>query len=104
MGEEELAALSEGFTTIDHYLRETWINVYKKAKISMNGKSVDPEVEQKIHEQMLEKQIQAFRENRKTNTRILLRGLRFINRNGQPLHMMPKLELDPSLMEQPLYH
>ena len=104
MGEEELDALSEGFTTIDHYLRETWINVYKKAKISMNGKSVDPEVEQKIHEQMLEKQIQAFRENRKTNTRIRLRGLRFINRNGQPLHMMPKLELDPSLMEQPLYH
>ena len=34
----------------------------------------------------------------------LLKGLYFVNKNGQPLHMMPKLELDPALLEQPLYH
>lgn len=103
MDEAELDALTEDFSTIDHYLRETWINVYKKAEVSMGGHRADPEIERQIHEQMLESQMQAFHENRKKNTRILLRGLRFVNRNGQPLHMMPKLELDPALLERPLY-
>ncbi len=35
---------------------------------------------------------------------VLQNGLNFVNRAGQPLHMMPKLELDPALLEQPLYH
>lgn len=35
---------------------------------------------------------------------LLLRGLRFINKEGQPLYMMKKLELNPELLEQPLYH
>lgn len=104
LSEEEVNALIDDFSTIDHYLRETWINVYKKATVSMDGQRADPELERKIHEQMLENQIQAFHANRKANTKILLRGLRFINRNGQPLHMMPKLELDLALLEQPLYH
>ena len=34
----------------------------------------------------------------------LLAGLSFVNRQGQPLRMMKKLELDPALLEQPLYH
>ena len=34
----------------------------------------------------------------------LMGGLYFINKNGQPLRMMPKLELDPALLDQPLYH
>ena len=34
----------------------------------------------------------------------LLNNRYFINKDGQPLHMMPKLELDPELLEQPLYH
>ena len=34
----------------------------------------------------------------------LLEGLNFINRRGQPLHMMKALKLDPALLEQPLYH
>jgi len=102
--EEELDAWLEDFSTIDHYLRETWINVYRKAEISVDGQLADPELARQLHEQMLENQMRGFHENRKKNTRILLHGLRFVNRNGQPLHMMPKLELDPALLEQPLYH
>ena len=42
---------------------------------------------------------------RRLNTAgLLLRGLRFVNPVGQELHMIPKLELDPALLEQPLYH
>lgn len=45
-----------------------------------------------------------MRQDRLEQGRLLLRGLRFINVHGQPLRMMPKLELDPALLEQPLYH
>ena len=45
-----------------------------------------------------------FKESRQKNAEILLRGLRFVNKRGQPLQMMKKLELDPALLEQPLYH
>ena len=47
--------------------------------------------------------MEEFDKNRVENSKILLEGLRFVNRKGQPLRMMRKLELDPSLMEQPLY-
>lgn len=33
-----------------------------------------------------------------------LSGPKFVNKNGQPLHFIKKLELDPELLEQPLYH
>lgn len=33
-----------------------------------------------------------------------MRRLRFVNKNGAPLNFMPLLELDPALLEQPLYH
>lgn len=38
------------------------------------------------------------------NVGLLMRVKSFFNRYGQPLRMMPKLELDPALLEQPLYH
>ena len=34
----------------------------------------------------------------------LLSGLHFVNQNGQPLQLMKLLQLDPALLEQPLYH
>ena len=46
----------------------------------------------------------AKREHRIKIMNIFLNGPRFINKNGQPLQMMIKLELDPELLEQPLYH
>lgn len=41
---------------------------------------------------------------RREITSILMRGLRFVNKNGAPLNFMPLLKLDPTLLEQPLYH
>ena len=42
-------------------------------------------------------------EHRRRVTEILRSGLRFVNKDGQPLQMMPRLELDPALLEQSLY-
>ncbi|MDE6589033.1 MAG: hypothetical protein K2K53_01540, partial [Oscillospiraceae bacterium] len=104
MTAEQVNELLEGFTTIDHYIRDTWKKLYKSVEVTVNDQQAEEAIVLDIQSQMLENQVKAFHENRKRNTEILMRGLRFVNRHGQPLHMMPKLELDPALLEQPLYH
>ena len=61
-------------------------------------------LEEDTRQKLLEKQMEMYRANRLRNAEFLMRGLRFVNKNGQPLQMMPKLQLDPDLLEQPLYH
>ena len=79
--------------------------MYADAKVSRkDGEEIAPEKVQEIQEQLLENHIQGFERNRLENAKVLLGGLRFVNKNGQPLRMMPRLELDPALLEQPLYH
>lgn len=46
----------------------------------------------------------SYNENRLRIAQLLMRSLRFVNKQGQPLHMMTPLRLDPALLEQPLYH
>jgi hypothetical protein len=103
--ERRVEELVKGFTAINHYIRETWRKVYADAKVSRkDGEEIAPEKVQEIQEQLLENHIQGFERNRLENAKVLLGGLRFVNKNGQPLRMMPRLELDPALLEQPLYH
>ena len=101
---EQIDQWLEGFDTIDHYIEETWEKIYSKATVTVNNERAEATIEGGVREQLLKKQIQGFRENRKRNSEILMKGLSFVNRNGQPLHFMKKLELDPALLEQPLYH
>lgn len=51
-----------------------------------------------------EKELNSMRKNRLEIMEKLFSGLYYVNKNGQPLHMMPMLKLDPELLEQPLYH
>ena len=95
--------LIEGFTTIDHYIRETW----KKVFASVEAIIEDQILECKgavFEDKLLENYMETCKENRIKNANILLKNLRFENVNGQPLRFMRKLELDPALLEQPLYH
>ena len=102
--EAKAEQLISEFTTMNHYIRETWRYIYEAAEVTINGERVDEEKEKKYQNQMLEDQIQKFNTNRFENAKILLRGLHFVNKRGQPLYMMPMLEPDPALLEQPLYH
>ena len=102
--EEKIATLVEGFTTVDHYIRETWRNYYRRATVSRNGEQIFGEQAEEFQDQVLEEHMEAFKRNRMENAKVLMERLEFINKNGQPLHMMPKLELDPALLERPLYH
>lgn len=102
--EEKAKDLIGDFERMNHYIQESWKNVYEATEVSKNGQRVDEELEKAVQNKLLESKVQSFSENRLHHAKILMGNLRFVNRNGQPLHMMPKLELDPALLEQPLYH
>ena len=102
--EKKAAELIEGFTTIDHYMSETWIKVFRDAEVSdRDGQRVDNEQETKIQDKLLEDYIRQYHDHRLGSAKILLEGLHFVNKNGQPLYMMPMLEPDPELLENPVY-
>jgi len=103
MTEEQAKELLRGFTTIDSYMRKTWKLVFQQAKITQDGMPVTG-LEESIQVQMLENYMENILKNRENIVEILMSDLRFMGKNGQPLYMMPKLELDPALLEQPLYH
>lgn len=104
MDEERVKGLIAGFERMNHYIRETWRSIYNEATVSQNGKRVSEEAEQSVRDQLLENNVRKFDNDRLEHAKILLKSLQFVNRRGQPLHMMPKLELDPALLERPLYH
>lgn len=95
----------EGFTTIEHYIRAAWkANVLPLAHITRDGEEVTEEEAEWARNESLEQDMKGIKENWHSVAKTLLSGLFFVNKNGQPLRMMPKLELDPTLLEQPLYH
>lgn len=102
--EAKAEELISGFTTIDHYMRETQIRIYKDAEVTQDGVRVSQELEELARQKLLDERMAGYRRNRINSAKILLEGLRFVNKKGQPLRMMPKLELDEALLERPLYH
>lgn len=96
--------LVDGFTTINAYMRETWQWVYQKIEVKQDGEVIGEEIADAAHNALLENHMRNVDIQRRWIAGVLLDDLRFINKNGQPLRMMPRLELDPALLEQPLYH
>ncbi len=102
--ENQVSAWIEGFTTLDRYIRETYRRFFRTGKVSVDGKRLSTEIEQDIQDRLLESYMEKIKTDRIENAKILLEGLRFVNKNGQPLRFMKRLELDPALLERPLYH
>lgn len=94
----------KGFTTVNQYICETWKAVFESTKLTSATGDVEEAVEKAAQDIMLNSVLDTFIANRLENGKKLLEGLNFVNISGQPLYMMPKLELDPALLEQPLYH
>lgn len=101
---ERVKRLIAGCTTINQFIRETYrpvlIEQTEKGYAEVpHGKTLEESVEATLdeaEERMNKERMRAFE--------VLMNGLNFVNRAGQPLYMMPKLKLDPELLEQPLYH
>ena len=95
----------DGFTTIEHYIRTSWReNVLSLGHVTKDGQEVTEEEAELARNEAMDQNMKEIRDNWHSVARTLLGGLHFVNKNGQPLRMMPKLELDPALLEQPLYH
>lgn len=105
MDREQVKELLNGFDTMDGYIRKTWSLAIGRAKVTQDGVPVgDKETQDAVHEQIVDSYIQNVRENRRKMVDVLMNDLRFVNKDGQPLRMIPLLKPDPELLEQPLYH
>ena len=97
--------LIDQFTTSNYYIRESWRkNVLADVKVEKGGQPLPDDEQEKSKEAYLEQRMEKIRLRRISMAKSLLRNLHFVNKKGQPLQMMPKLELDPALLEQPLHH
>ena len=111
VSEEQVKAWVSGFERIDHYIRKTWIRLYEKRNYTFSGKdyensseAVKKALQDAIPEALMKRQLDDFRENRIKNAEIMERDLHFVNMTGKPLKMTPILQLDPALLENPVYH
>lgn len=108
--EEWIKEKLDRFTCINKYLEDEW----KKA-LNDNFAIYIPDNDNKLEEELMKEggmdietviseMINKFSNDRFEFIKYLMGGIYFVNKRGQPLHLMPKLELDPELLEQPLYH
>lgn len=94
MDAQRVKELSDQMEQQDRYIRE----LFKRKAVEKN-----PELSEEEARAEAEERLAAGRANRVKVATAQLRGLRYVNKNGQPLNMMPRLKLDESLLEQPLY-
>lgn len=96
--------LIDGFTTMDRYIRDTWRPMLRKSAADAMPPDTDEKTVDHVADRLLDDHMAEVRARRVEVMDVMLRGLRFINRRGQPLSPTPRLTLDPALMERELYH
>lgn len=103
MDEARAEALVDGFDCCDGYLIEAWERLARSGEWLINGKKAPAEGIEDYVQAALAKKRREFKEGRLLCARTLLKGLRFVSRDGQPLRMLPLLKPNDTLLEQPLY-
>ncbi len=109
----QVLAWVRNFEKMDYFIRQS-INEFFIETVEVqiaeqmdHGKVLSSDLKPGYKENIVHKMVNSYMQqvdaNRLKAAEILMGGLRFVNKNGQPLHMMKKLELDPALLEQPLY-
>ena len=101
--ETQIEKWVEGFTNINKFIALSWKN-----NVLSELTAIEDGDEKEIDEDTQEEVIAKIKEKHDTVrlklAKRLMGSLYFVNKNGQPLRMMPKLELDPALLQEPLYH
>ncbi len=101
--EAQIEKWVEGFTKINKFISLSWKNnVLPEATVVWEDGEKPINEDEK--ETAVSKIIEKYDTVRLKLAKRLMGNLYFINKNGQPLRMMPRLELDPALLNQPLYH
>ena len=77
-------------------MRNTRKKLFESAAAdSLKNEVNSTETSEQLATLLMEKYMNKVYENRYNIAKILMRGLNFVNKKGQPLHMMPLLKLDP---------
>ena len=94
----------KGFDNLDRNIYQTTMEATEKLlpyTIEFEGKRWG---KSEGKARMAEEEVEKCAKNRLRVTGMLMQHPQFVNPDGQPLRLMKKLELDPALLEQPLYH
>ena len=86
------------FSTMDGWIARTMRDAFQKQRAK--GTCKHPE---EADETIVAAWLENCRQNRLRIARLLLKRPRFVTHQGQPLQMIPVLQPDPDLLEQPLY-
>ena len=86
------------FSTMDGWIAESLKSMCSKQRAQ--GLRKGPE---ELDEEYVRDELEKCHENRLRIARLLLKSPRFVTHQGQPLQMIPVLQPDPDLLEQPLY-
>ena len=96
---ERANALIEKMDVLDNIIRKSYEKAFR-IDAEEQGKTLDTaELEEKLDDVLAK-----IHKNRSNIAAMLIRGLHFVNQNGEQLNMMPRLQLDSALLEQELYH
>ena len=100
MTNERLDELFAGFTILNRFAT----GLYNPDGTETDEYAALSEEKREAHRLRAETLIAGMNDNRRKAVEILGKDLQFVNKNGQPLRMMPLLKLDPELLETELYH
>ena len=100
---KRIQELIDGCTVINELMVKTYHEAFLTEERIQHPGQPDEELEPTVTERV-RKEVECQLQKRVEAARVLLRGLHFVNRKGQPLQFMKQLELDPALLEQALYH
>ncbi len=93
------------FDRLENYISTAWrANILPKAHVTREGQEVTEAEAEWARNEAFAQDMKGIRENWRNIAKSLLYDPQFISKNGQPLHMLKMLTLDPALLEQPLYH
>lgn len=96
--------LVDGFDVTYGHNRESYLEAVRFHTLKQkNWEPLTPEEDEEL-KRKVEEDIRGSARSLALHAQILQRQLRFVNKRGVPLEMMPRLQLDPDLLEQPLYH
>ncbi|MFV0517492.1 MAG: hypothetical protein ACK5MV_08845 [Aminipila sp.] len=97
--EEEIKAKISGFNALYDIMGKSFVSLFKKEDEDGNTSEVPEEEQARIHKEYIDKYI----EHNCNIAKHLSREYYFINKKGQPLKMMKKIDLDKNLLENEMY-
>lgn len=102
--EEWILDKLDKFTCMDSFIAKSWRKHLASLSVKDTKEGKEVNLTEEAIEEAVQKTLDTCKKNRLQIAQLLSKDLRFINKNYQPLRMMKKLQLDPNLLEQPLYH